>query len=304
MGRAERAASVHLEARAKINLGLEVVGVRPDGYHEIRSLMQSIALADRIDLSPAPDGRLSLRCPDSDLPVDEGNLALRAARLLKDRTGTRGGAAIILRKLIPVGAGLGGGSSDAAATLVGLNRLWGLGLRRAELEALGAELGSDVSFFIRGGTQLAEGKGERLTPFPALPRLPLLVIFPLVFISTASIYKCRKIALTPRGPLSKLRQCDLTTRSGVLSCLVRLHNDLEPVVLSKHPRVGRLLRRIEALGPAVVRVSGSGSSLFVLGGERSTLRRIVGEAPVRDYRVFETWFAGRGWISVVPRGAG
>ncbi len=290
-----------IEARAKINLGLEVRGERPDGYHEIRSLMQSVRLADRIELTLAPRGGLSLRCPNSGLPADEGNLVLRAARLLRERTGVAGGARIVLRKRIPIGAGLGGGSSDAAATLVGLNRLWGLGMSPADLESLGSEIGADVPFCIRGGTQLVRGKGERLTRLPSLPRQPVLIVFPLIGISTASVYRDRRLALTPRGPLSKLPYCDLTTRLGVVDCIAKLRNDLEPIVVMRHPRVGRIMREIGALAPAVVRVSGSGSSLFVLGEESSTLRRCSGGAPVRDCRVFLTRFAGRGWISIDPR---
>lgn len=292
-----------IEARAKINLGLEVIGKRPDGYHEIRSLMQSIALADRLDFSLAPPGRLTLRCPGSDLPVDEGNLVLRAARLLRDRTGADAGARIVLRKRVPIGAGLGGGSSDAAATLAALNRLWRLRLSMAELEELGSELGADVPFCIRGGTQLAEGRGERLTRLPALPRLAVLIVFPSLPIPTASVYRDRRLALTPGGPLLRLPYCDMTTRRGVVDCITKLRNDLEPVVVMRHPRVGRIKREIGALVPAVVRVSGSGSSLFVLGEECSTLRRCMGGPPVRDCRVFLTRFAGRGWISIDPRAA-
>jgi 4-diphosphocytidyl-2-C-methyl-D-erythritol kinase len=322
MGRGSRASSLCLEARAKINLGLEVRGKRPDGYHEIRSLMQTIRLADRLDLADDPTGRLTLRCPGSDLPEDESNLVFRAALLLRSIAGAgRGGKArgtalrgakprgtpgarIVLHKRIPVGAGLGGGSSDAAAALAGLSRLWGLRLPPAELEDLASSLGADVPFFIRGGTQFAAGKGERLTRLPPLPVLPVLIVAPKIFVATETIYGDNRLALTPRGPLSRLSDCDMTTRSGVVDCVTRLRNDLEPIVVRRHPRVGRIMREIGALAPVVVRVSGSGSSLFVLGEESSTLRRFVGGAPVRDCRVYLTRFAGRGWISIDPRGAG
>lgn len=293
---------IRIEARAKINLGLEVRGARPDGYHEIRSLMQSIRLADLIEIATEPH-RLSLRCPGSHLPVDEGNLVMRAARLLRERCGERRGARLVLYKRIPLAAGLGGGSSDAAATLVGLNRLWGLGMTPGDLESLGAEIGSDVPFCIRGGTQLAQGRGERLTRLPSLPRLSVGIIFPALAIPTASVYGDRRLALTPRGPLSRLPYCDMTTRSGVVDCITLLRNDLERIVVMQHPRVGRIMQEIGALAPVVVRVSGSGSSLFVLGEERSTLRRLLGGEPVRDCRVFLTRFAGRGWISIDPRTA-
>ena len=299
-----RAPRLSIEGRAKINLGLEVVGRRPDGYHDIRSLMQSIGLADRLDIELDRAGGLRLRCPDSDLPAGEENLVLRAANRLRERTGCSLGARIALHKSIPVGAGLGGGSSDAAAALVALNRLWRLRLRRFELQEIGAEIGSDVPFFIRGGTQLARGRGDRLRPMAPLPAIPVLVIYPNLVIPTGSVYGDPKMGLTPRGPLSNLRSCNLTTRSGVMSCLVRLRNDLEPVVIRNHPRVARILRSVFVYGPLVARVSGSGSSIFVLGEDRTKLRGILTDATVQTCRVVLTRFVGRGWLFVVPRGAG
>jgi 4-diphosphocytidyl-2-C-methyl-D-erythritol kinase len=297
-------ARLTIEARAKINLGLEVIRRRPDGYHDIRSLMQSVALSDRLDFTLDPGGDLLLRSPDIDLPAGEENLVLQAARRLRERTGCSQGTRITLRKSIPVGAGLGGGSSDAAATLVALNRLWRLRLRRSDLEAIGAEIGSDVPFFIRGGTQLAGGRGERLRPIPALPSMPVLVIYPDEAIPTGSVYDHPSLGLTPRGPLANVRACNLTTRSGVMSCLVRLRNDLEPVVVRSHPRVAEALRCVLAYGPLVARVSGSGSSIFVLGEDRTKLREILTDAAVQTSRSFLTRFAGRGWVFAVPRGAG
>jgi 4-diphosphocytidyl-2-C-methyl-D-erythritol kinase len=293
-----------IEARAKVNLGLEVVRKRSDGYHDIRSLMQSVALADRLELLLDPRGGVHLRCPGAPLLEGEGNLVLQAARRLRESTGCPLGARITLRKAIPVGAGLGGGSSDAAAALVALNRLWSLRLRRADLERIGATIGSDVPFFIRGGTQLAEGRGERLRPLPALPAFSVVLIYPNLEVTTGSVYGDPKLRLTPRGPLSNLRSCDLTTRSGVMSCLVRLRNDLEPVVVQNHPTVYETLRRILAYGPSVARVSGSGSSIFVLGEDRAKLREILTDATVQTSRVILTQFAGRGWNFLVPRGAG
>jgi 4-diphosphocytidyl-2-C-methyl-D-erythritol kinase len=303
MGRGETP-HLSIEARAKINLGLEVIRRRPDGYHDIRSLMQSVALADRLDIALDRKGSLALRCPDSSLPSGEENLVIRAAERLRERTGCDLGARIRLGKRIPIGAGLGGGSSDAAATLVALNRLWRLGLPPPELESIGAEIGSDVPFFIRGGTQLVAGRGEKLSPLPALPRLRLLIIYPNLVVATGSVYGHPKMGLTPRGPLSNLGTCDLTTRSGVMSCLVRLRNDLEPAAMCGYPRISRVIRSVLKHGPSVTRVSGSGSSIFVLGEDRATRRGILTDAAVQTSRVFLTQFAGRGWVFVVPRGAG
>ena len=266
-----------LAARAKINLGLEILGKRRDGYHEIRSLMQSITLADRIEITSLTADRMRMVCPDSDLPENEQNLVLRAAVLLREHTGVRAGARLVLRKQIPIGSGLGGGSSDAAATLVGLNRVWGLRLPHRELIRIGSRLGSDVPFFIRGGTQLAEGRGERLTRLPSLPRLPVVILFPSVAVSTASIYGDRRIPLTVPGGLSRLDPCDLATHSGIVSYVSRLRNDLDL---------------------DVVRVTGSGSSVFLLCEDKEVLRRAFGKAARSDCQVFWTWFAARGWHSV------
>lgn len=304
MGGVERGSLLLLEARAKVNLGLEVLAKRADGYHEIRTLLQTIRLADRLELQARPRGALSLRCPGSDLPTDERNLALRAAVLLKDRTGCRGGARIVLRKRIPVGAGLGGGSSDAAATLAGLNRLWGLGLRPRQLESMGAELGSDVPFFIRGGTQLARGRGDILHRVCAPPRMPMMVVFPNVVLTTSSVYADPRIHLTPRGPLDRLHPCSFATRSRFMSCVARWHNDLEGVVMRRSPEAQRILARLRCYPGVVARVTGSGSGIFALAQRTPDLRRALQGVADPTSQVFWTTFAQRGWVAVVPRGAG
>jgi 4-diphosphocytidyl-2-C-methyl-D-erythritol kinase len=295
---------VVLAARAKINLGLEVLGRRPDGYHEIRTLMQSIALADRIEFTLLAGRRLRLVCPDGTLPEGEGNLAFRAAVLLRDHRRVRQGARIVLHKRIPIGAGLGGGSSDAAATLVGLNRIWKLRLPVETLAELGARLGADVPFFLRGGTQLAEGIGERLTPWPALPRLPVVVVFPNLFVPTGSIYEALKFPLTVHGPLARLHRRNSATYSDIVSYVARLRNDLEPTVAGRYRKVADLLRRFRGECLDVVRVSGSGSSLFLICNDKEVLRMALGTAAMRDCQVFQTWFAKRGWHFVGSRGAG
>jgi 4-diphosphocytidyl-2-C-methyl-D-erythritol kinase len=304
MGGADRGRPLRIDARAKVNLGLEVLRKRTDGYHEIRTLVQTIRLSDRLELRPGPRDTLDLRCPGSDLPADERNLVLRAAQLLRERTGSRAGCRIILHKRIPVGAGLGGGSSDAAATLGGLNRVWGLRLRPAELEVLGAELGSDVPFFVRGGTQLARGRGEVLTRIAPPPRLPVMVVFPNVFVSTSSVYSDPTIRLTPIGPLARLPDCDLATRSGFMSCVARLRNDLEGVVVRRSPEVEQILAGLRSQPGVIARVTGSGSAIFALAERTSHLRRALQGVAGRPCQVFWTTFAQRGWVAVVPRGAG
>lgn len=292
-----------LDARAKLNLGLEVVRKRADGYHEIRTLMQTIDLNDRITIRSIAGKGIRFRCLGADLPTDDRNLVVRAARLLGQETGCDRGAEITLRKRIPVGAGLGGGSSDAAATLAGLNRVWRLRLSPSDLVRIAGNLGSDTPFFIRGGTQLASGRGEILTPIRALPPIPVAVIDPTLYMSTASVYGSRNIRLTPHGPLSRLTSCDLTSRSRALSCITELHNDLERVVERRAGKVARLLRDLRACGSEVARITGSGSCIFVLAGSERELDRLLAEVATRDCRVYRTRFVRRGWFSGVPRGA-
>ena len=171
---------------AKINLTLEILGKRADGYHEVRTVMQTVGLADRLEVTAAAD--LSFTCSDPALATPD-NLVYRAARLLQAEYAVRTGAALRLEKRIPVAAGLGGGSSDAAATIVALNRLWNLQLSLTEQRRLAAALGSDVPFFLTGGTALATGRGERITPLPPLPQYwVVLVLLPRV-LSTAAVYQ-------------------------------------------------------------------------------------------------------------------
>jgi 4-diphosphocytidyl-2-C-methyl-D-erythritol kinase len=293
-----------LDARAKINLGLEVLARRPDGYHEVLTLLQTIRLSDRLDLRRTRGTRIDLRCPGSDLPIDGANLVHRAATLLQMRAGMRAGARITLHKRIPVGAGLGGGSSDAAATLAGLNRLWRLRLTCAELEGLAAEIGSDVAFFIRGGTQIARGRGEKLERLEAAVPGPIVIVFPNVFLSTSSVYREATIPLTPRGGLARLRACNLATRSHFVSCVARLRNDLEEVVIRRSPEVREILTDLRKSSSVVARVTGSGSAIFALSERSSHLERALQDVAHRPFQVFRTTLARRGWVAVAPRAAG
>ena len=241
-------AGVRVLAYAKLNLVLKVVGRREDGYHLLQTLMCAVDLADELHLSEA-DG-ISLTAEGLEIPPGE-NLALRAARLLAERTGTGKGVHIRLIKRIPAGAGLGGGSSDAAATLAGLDRLWGLGLSPGELRELGAELGADVPFFLGESPAWAEGIGERLSP--ARVDLPgaFLILVPPFRCPTPEVYRLYDgLGL----PLS----CPSRAEGGV-----RFENDLWPAALKLRPRLGELWRALEGLGGLGVGMTGSGSGLFV-----------------------------------------
>ena len=268
--------TITVTAPAKVNLHLEVLGLRSDGFHELAMVMQSIDLADRLHFTTTADAQLTLACDDPSLSVADDNLVLRAAQLLRNRSGfSELGASIRLEKRIPIGAGLAGGSSDGAAALVGLNALWGLGHSPAELERLAAELGSDMPFCVAGGSQLCFGRGERLEPLlpPAEALAVLLVKDPRVSVSTPWAYKrCRErnadqyLVGEPAFEQRReaLRQASWTQPLRA-SAPPPLRNDLQAVVEPETAAVQvalRLLRSLEA--PLAVAMSGSGPSCFAL----------------------------------------
>ena len=272
-------ADLSVRAPAKINLHLEVLGLRPDGFHELAMVMQAIDLADTLELAPTADGRISLQCDRPELPTDGSNLIVRAGELLRARAGLPElGARIQLSKRIPVGAGLAGGSSDGVAALVGLNAIWGLDFSRRELLALAAELGSDMPFCLDGGSQLCFGRGEGLEPLdPAgLAPLPavLLVKHPAISVSTPWAYgRCRELRgdyyLSSELEFEQRRQA---LRQGPLLAALRgegpwprLRNDLQAVVEPDYAEVRAGLELLRQAPQALaVAMSGSGPSLFAL----------------------------------------
>lgn len=253
---------VKLEARAKINLMLDVLGKRADGYHELSTVMQSITLADTLVFRSAGPG-IVLRTSHPRLPVDKGNLVYRAAEALAEMHEPLTGVEIWLDKRIPVAAGLGGGSADAAATLLGLNTLWNLGLTMAELRQVAGTLGSDIPFCLSGGTALATGRGEIIRPLPALPPYWVVLVTPPFGVSTAEVY--RQLQLTAdtahpqtEGVVRAIRQGDL---SGLIPQMV---NVLETVTEKVHPEIRVIKAGLQAMGAAVSLMSGSGPTVFGL----------------------------------------
>ncbi len=179
---------LYVKAPAKINLTLDVLHKRPDGYHEVEMIMTTVDLADRVGLELRQDGEIFIHSSNNFVPDDQRNLAYQAAKLLKDRFNVNSGVSISIDKQIPVAAGLAGGSSDAAATLKGLNELWSLGLSLDELAELGAEIGSDVSFCVYGGTAIARGRGEKIEHIAAPPSSWVILAKPTIGVSTAAVY--------------------------------------------------------------------------------------------------------------------
>jgi 4-diphosphocytidyl-2-C-methyl-D-erythritol kinase len=253
---------ITLPAFAKINLGLRVLGRRADGYHEIRTVFQTVTLHDTLSFEPAPGGRLELACTDPTIPTDESNLVLRAASLLRERRGVSRGARARLEKSIPAGGGLGGGSSDAAAALLALNYLWNLAADARELSELGARLGADVPFFLTGGTALGTGTGTDIKPLEDAPKRRLVVVTPSVRVSTAEAYKALSApALTKADGVDNLSVSRTEADFPDSLCDV-MSNDFEAVVVRLHPEVGRARDALLGAGAVQASLSGSGSSVY------------------------------------------
>ncbi len=257
---------------AKVNLFLEVLGKRPDGYHEIATLMVAVSLFDTLRFAPDPGGDVVLRCDHSQLSAGPENLVLRATRLLRERTGCAQGAVIDLVKRIPLAAGLAGGSSDAAATLTALNQLWRLGLTPSELAALGAELGSDIPFFFSLPAAWCTGRGEKVAPAPLKTPLRFVLACLPVGLSTADVYRGVSVPREPRSG-EELRRA---VEAGNVEEIGRgLFNRLQPVAEELCPPVTEVCGRLQGLRPAGVLMSGSGTSVFALCRDHREAQRVA-----------------------------
>ncbi|GIP55676.1 MULTISPECIES: 4-(cytidine 5'-diphospho)-2-C-methyl-D-erythritol kinase [Paenibacillus] len=264
---------IYEKAPAKINLMLDVLHKRPDGYHEVEMIMTMVDLADRLEMSALPRDTIIISSQAGYIPLDEKNLAFQAAKLIKERYDVRSGVYIHLDKKIPVAAGLAGGSSDAAATLRGLNRLWRLGIPDAELMELGAELGSDVPFCVTGGTALATGRGEKLTPLKSPPQCWVILAKLPINVSTSEIYgRLRSEEIQVHPSAVKMQQA-LENGSFTEVC-GELGNVLEDVTLQIHPEVAHLKETMIRLGADGVLMSGSGPTVFGLVSKESKVPRI------------------------------
>ena len=273
--------SYSLIAPAKINLYLEIIGDRPDSYHELAMVLQSINLADKIDIRSIGIETIIIKCDHPEVPADAGNLAYRAASLLSkefpDVFARYGGVEITIHKHIPVAAGLAGGSTNAAAVLVGLDLMWELGLTQSELQELGAQLGSDVPFCVSGGTALATGRGERLSPLPNLDHLyVVLAKYKNLSVSTAWTYRTYRQEFGHTYISNSLSQESTGERvhSGPMVSAIAhqdnisigklLHNDLEKVVIPEYPQILKLKEAFASQNILGTMMSGSGPTVFAL----------------------------------------
>lgn len=251
-----------LQAYAKINLALNILGKRSDGYHEVAMIMQSVSLADIVTLTEQPRD-ITVTTDQNRLPCDQANLAWRAADLIRRKLGIDKGVHIHLTKRIPLAAGLAGGSADGAAVLLGLNRLWGLSLNIEQLDQLGASLGSDVPFCLHGGTMLATGRGEVLTPTATLPPCYVVLAKPPVSVSTAWVYRNYRADNVISHPDIAAMQTGLT--NGNLALVAsQLGNVLESVTIPAHPEIAFLKEFMVSNGARAALMSGSGPTVFAL----------------------------------------
>jgi 4-diphosphocytidyl-2-C-methyl-D-erythritol kinase len=277
-----------LPAPAKINLFLHVLGLRDDGYHDLQTAYALIDLADWIDLERRDDGVVERLGDVVGNPA--ADLAVRAARLLQERTGSRYGVSITIGKRIPAGSGLGGGSSDAATTLVALNRMWQTKLSRDELAGLGLELGADVPFFVHGINAFAEGRGERLSPLPLRPARYAL-IWPQVHVSTKEIFEDPGLTRNTKATkmadfsaaLQPTSQLDPAGSEAVTPSLFGA-NDLEIVARRRFPVIDEVLAHLSQFGAA--RMTGSGSAVYAITASEDVARTAIAALP-------SGW---RGWV--------
>lgn len=266
--------SITLHSYAKINLGLRILRKRPDGYHDIETIFYEVHPFDVLTLTE--HATIEFHTDHPSLSSDDSNLCIRAARLLQQKFDIQKGVHIELKKTIPLGAGLGGGSSNAAATLVGLNKLWNLHCSSQQLEHLAAQLGSDVPFFIRGGCALATGRGERLSHVHVTVPYWILVATPPVHVSTAWAYTALNF-LDSREPHYAHVVSELLSNN--LDALLTMTNDFEPIVFDHFPAIRKLKEFFTVQGALFTLMSGSGSSVFGFFPDRETAERVQSNLP-------------------------
>lgn len=252
---------MRLQAFAKINLGLDVLGKREDRYHEVRMIMQTIRMYDQLDMRKSVEPGIHLTTNKKYIPVDENNLVWRAAKLMMDTCGIIEGVSIHLHKVIPVAAGMAGGSSDAAATLVGMNRLFHCGLSKEKLMELGVQIGADVPYCVLRGTALAEGIGEKLTVLPPMPDCWILIGKPGISVSTKYVYTTLDLNTDTVHPdIDGMKKA--LEDGNLYGITERMGNVLQDVTIPAYPEVERIKEQMKTLGAVNAMMSGSGPTVF------------------------------------------
>ena len=268
--------NISLKALAKINLGLDVVRRRDDGYHEVRMIMQTINLFDRLEIKKIKESAIKIHTNLFFLPVNENNLVYKAAKLLIDEFGIQEGVSVGLTKKIPVAAGMAGGSTDAAAMLFGMNRLFGLGLSKKQLMERGVKIGADVPYCIMRGTALTEGIGDKLSPLPEMVKCPVLIAKPQISVSTKFVYQNLKLDDKTVHPdidrlIEDIRNKDLKAVSD------HMGNVLESVTISNYPVISQIKEQMMDSGAVGSMMSGSGPTVFGLFDDSRTAQLAFGK---------------------------
>jgi 4-diphosphocytidyl-2-C-methyl-D-erythritol kinase len=254
-----------------------------DGYHDIQTIFQTTDLCDELDFKHS--SRIELHCENLPSVRTEENLVWKAASLLSAAVDNKRGVSITLRKKIPAGAGVGGGSSNAAATLLGLKRFWNLSIPDDELRSIAAGLGSDVPFFLTGGTALGFGRGEKIEPLPDSASLPLVIIFPGIHVSTAEAYRSLNLGLTTTLEDHRIQRFIGQVRAGMRS-VTGLFNDFEASILTAYPLIREAKQFLEERGATVTLLSGSGSSVFGFFSDEESAFAVSRDVPRETWRVF------------------
>lgn len=263
---------ISLKALAKINIGLDVLGKREDGYHDVRMVMQTIHLYDRVEIRKTRSPQIRVETNLYYLPINEDNLVYRAAKLMKSEFKIKEGVRIVLQKFIPVAAGLAGGSSDAAAVLVGMNRIFNLGLKQNKLMELGLKLGADVPFCIMRGTALAEGIGEKLTALPPMPKCPVLIAKPAVSVSTKFVYENLRLYDGCEHPDID-RIVENIRHKNLKGIAAGMGNILETVTIPSYPVIRDIKKLMMENGALNAMMSGSGPTVFGLFQNEKEIRK-------------------------------
>lgn len=263
---------ISLKALAKINLGLDVVRRREDGYHEVRMIMQTIHLYDRLDIKRTKESGIQIQTNLSFLPVNENNLIYKAAKLLMDEFSITDGVSVKLDKRIPVAAGMAGGSTDAAAMLFGMNRLFSLGLTKRQLMERGVQIGADVPYCIMRGTALAEGIGEELSPLDPMVKCPVLIAKPSISVSTKFVYQNLKLDDTTIHPDID-RLIDDIKAKNLYDIAAHMGNVLETVTIPNYPVIDEIKKHMLSHGAVGAMMSGSGPTVFGLFDDEATAKK-------------------------------
>ena len=279
--------TISLKALAKVNLGLDVVRRREDGYHEVKMIMQTIHLYDRLDIRKMKEPGIQIQSNLSFLPVNENNLIYKAGKLLMDEFGITEGVSVKLDKRIPVAAGMAGGSTDAAAMLWGMNRLFSLKLSLEELMKRGVTIGADVPYCLMRGTALAEGIGEKLSPLPPMMKVPILIAKPQISVSTKFVYSNLKLDKDTVHP--DIDQCIEDIRRGSLTDLcAHMGNVLESVTIPAYPVIREIKEHMMENGAVGAMMSGSGPTVFAVYDDMKSAQSVSDTLRNKGYESYWT----------------